>query len=283
MTTIYVDSREGGRLGRLRGRPRRVPAPAERRPAGRLQDPPGRQLSVDCPLCLYGVDAALGTLNWAYTGARLAAWISSNFATATYSKTTNSLSVAYDGNPPRRPPLRPSPSAWTTLGPSFVSGRQQVFSGRWRLRCAQQVFSGPQGGGTQQSSVPNGVAEHNVTVARAFTKLMGAFGQQRGLEDPLAGQPGAGRGAHQCSEAGGQPPGVADAAGQPAVPKGVSVLAGTYDDTVRNIDIGRAGYLRHSFIASFPTESVPKMPLSGVSTRSGDGDALRRLVVAPKN
>ena len=33
----------------------------------------------------------------AYTGARLAAWIS-NFATATYSETTNSLSVAYDGN-----------------------------------------------------------------------------------------------------------------------------------------------------------------------------------------
>ena len=28
---------------------------------------------------------------------------------------------------------------------------------------------------TQQSSVLNGVAEHNVTVARAFTKLMGAF------------------------------------------------------------------------------------------------------------
>ena len=50
----------------------------------------------------------------------------------------------------------------------------------------------------------------------------------------------------------------------------LSVLAGTYDDTVRNIDIGRAGYLRHSFIAGFPTERVPKMPLSGVSTRSGD-------------
>ena len=44
----------------------------------------------------------------------------------------------------------------------------------------------------------------------------------------------------------------------------LSVLA------VRNIDIGRAGYLRHSFIAGFPTERVPKMPLSGVSTRSGD-------------
>ena len=50
----------------------------------------------------------------------------------------------------------------------------------------------------------------------------------------------------------------------------LSVLAGTYDDTVRNIDIGRVGHLRHSFIAGFPTERVPKMPLSGVSTRSGD-------------
>ena len=50
----------------------------------------------------------------------------------------------------------------------------------------------------------------------------------------------------------------------------LSVLAGTYDDTVRNIDIDRAGYLRHSFIAGFPTERVPKMPPSGVSTRSGD-------------
>ena len=35
---------------------------------------------------------------------------------------------------------------------------------------------------------------------------------------------------------------------------------------MRNVDIERAGYLRHSF----PTERVPKMPLSGVSTRSGD-------------
>ena len=39
----------------------------------------------------------------------------------------------------------------------------------------------------------------------------------------------------------------------------LSALAGTYDDTVRNIDIGRVGYLRHSFIAGFPTERVPKM------------------------
>ena len=54
-------------------------------------------LSTDRGRYLYWVDAALGTLNWAllpegaYTGARLAAWISSNFATATYSETTNSL------------------------------------------------------------------------------------------------------------------------------------------------------------------------------------------------
>ena len=61
-------------------------------------------LPTDRGRYLYWVDAALGTLNWAllpegvYTGARLAAWISFNFATATYSETTNSLSVAYDGN-----------------------------------------------------------------------------------------------------------------------------------------------------------------------------------------
>ena len=44
------------------------------------------------------------------------------------------------------------------------------------------------------------------------------LGQRRGLQDPLAGQPGAGRGPHRRGEAGGQPPGVSDAAGQPAVP-----------------------------------------------------------------
>ena len=49
---------------------------------------------------------------------------------------------------------------------------------------------------TQQSSVPNGVAEH---------------------KDPLAG-PGAGRGPHRRGQAGGQPPRIVDAAGQPAAP-----------------------------------------------------------------
>ena len=102
-------------------------------------------LSTDRGRYLYWVDAALGTLNWAllpegaYTGSRLAAWISSNFA---YSETTNSLSVAYDGNRlilndlelqqqfpnvvdyPTLPAASPSKpfSIDHTLGPSFVSG-----------------------------------------------------------------------------------------------------------------------------------------------------------------
>ena len=54
---------------------------------------------ADSFLSTYWVDAALGTLNWAqlpegaYTGPRLAAWISSNFATATYSETTNTTTA----------------------------------------------------------------------------------------------------------------------------------------------------------------------------------------------
>ena len=60
---------------------------------------------------------------------------------------------------------------------------------------------------TQQSTVPPGV-EHNVTVARAFTKLMGAFVTFWDNDAGSKIQPGAGR----------QSPGVADAAGQPAVP-----------------------------------------------------------------
>ena len=47
---------------------------------------------------------------------------------------------------------------------------------------------------TQQSTVPPGVAEHNVTVARAFTKLMGAFvtfcWPTRGRTWPPSARPG---------------------------------------------------------------------------------------------
>ena len=61
-------------------------------------------LSTDRGTYMYWRDTALGTLNWAqlpvgaYTGVRLAAWVSSNFASATYVEATNEITVAYDGN-----------------------------------------------------------------------------------------------------------------------------------------------------------------------------------------
>ena len=121
------------------------------------------------------------------------------------------------------------------------------------------------------------VAQHNVTVARAFTKLMGAFVTLiHLLANP--GQDVAPIGAARQEDSLLESQMQLGSLQYPHNPmKGgsehfhfLSVLAGTYDDTVRNIDIGRVGYLRHSFIAGFPTERVPKMPLSGVSTRSGD-------------
>ena len=62
-------------------------------------------LSTDRGTYLYWKDTVLGTLNWAqlpvgaYTGVRLlAAWISSNFASATYVESRIELEVAHDGN-----------------------------------------------------------------------------------------------------------------------------------------------------------------------------------------
>ena len=61
-------------------------------------------LSTDRGRNLYRIDQALGTLNTAelpvgaYTGARLAAWISSNYASAVYVEAQNSIEVASDGN-----------------------------------------------------------------------------------------------------------------------------------------------------------------------------------------
>ena len=122
---------------------------------------------------------------------------------------------------------------------------------------------------TQQSSVPNGVAEHNVTVARAFTKLMGAFvtfwDNDAGSKIHLLANPGqdvAPIGAARQEDSLLESQMQLGSLQYPHNPmKGasehfhfLSVLAGTYDDTVRNIDIGRVGYLRHSFIAGFPTE-----------------------------
>ena len=117
----------------------------------------------------------------------------------------------------------------------------------------------------RESSVPNGVAEHNVTVARAFTKLMGAFvtfwDNDAGSKIHLLANPGqdvAPIGAARQEDSLLESQMQLGSLQHPHNPmKGasehfhfLSVLAGTN--------------------AGFPTERVPKMPLSGVSTRSGD-------------
>ena len=108
-------------------------------------------LSTDRGQYLYWEDQALGSLNWAtlpvgaYTGTRLAAWISSNYAAATYVAETNVIQVAYDGNrvilndqqlrdrfpsagsyPSGASPSKPF-SINHLLGPSFIDGAQQIF------------------------------------------------------------------------------------------------------------------------------------------------------------
>ena len=102
---------------------------------------------------------------------------------------------------------------------------------------------------TQQSSVPNGVAERNVTVARAFTKLMGAFvtfwDNDAGSKIHLLANPGqdvAPIGAARQEDSLLESQMQLGSLQYPHNPmKGasehfhfLSVLAGTYDDTVRN-------------------------------------------------
>ena len=108
-------------------------------------------LSTDRGRYLFWEDQALGTLNWAtlpvgaYTGTRLAAWISSNYASASYVESTNEIQVASDGNrvilndqelrerfpdaasyPAGATPARPF-SIHHLLGPSFIDGGLQIF------------------------------------------------------------------------------------------------------------------------------------------------------------
>ncbi|CAE7463469.1 unnamed protein product [Symbiodinium microadriaticum] len=88
-------------------------------------------LSTDRGTYLYWRDTALGTLNWAqlptgaYTEVRLAAWVSSNFAAATYVESRNELKVAYDGNR-----LILNDQELRTQFPGFINeaGNQQVFT-----------------------------------------------------------------------------------------------------------------------------------------------------------
>ena len=101
-------------------------------------------LSTNRGTYLYWKDTALGTLSWAQlpTGA----WISSNFASATYVESTNEITVAHDGNrlilndqelrtqfpgsgsyPAGASPSRPQ-SINHLLGPSFLEGSSQIFT-----------------------------------------------------------------------------------------------------------------------------------------------------------
>ena len=50
----------------------------------------------------------------------------------------------------------------------------------------------------------------------------------------------------------------------------LSILAHTYDSSLKNMRITMPTYRFRDFIAAFRTERVPGMPLSGISTRSGD-------------
>ena len=129
-------------------------------------------LSTDRGQFLYWIDEALQTLNWAvlpvgaYTGSRLAAWISSNFASA-YVESTNEIGVAYDGNrrilndyeirslfpgtgsyPAGAMPTRPL-SINHLLGPSFIEGALHLRDHESVLRALPQVQHASQRRGYQ--------------------------------------------------------------------------------------------------------------------------------------
>ena len=130
----------------------------------------------------------------------------------------------------------------------------------------------------QLTSIPAGSTEFNVTVSRAFTKLLGAFVTFRTLAD-------------QSNVAALNHPGTqADgtsflesqmALGSMQVPHYpakdfaehhhfLQILANTYDSSIRNTRLTKNMYEGSSFIAAYPVQRMPGMPLSGISTRSGD-------------
>ncbi|CAE7485210.1 FV3-083R [Symbiodinium pilosum] len=128
---------------------------------------------------------------------------------------------------------------------------------------------------TQVSSIPAGTSQHSVTVARAYTKLMGAFvtfkddddalGEVMNLEYPAVN----GQLEYQMQ---------LGALQFPRYPMAslaehhhfLEIMAGTYDSKIKNMRLNRLEFEDTQFIAAFPVERVPKHPLSGISTRSGD-------------
>eukprot|EP00439_Symbiodinium_sp_Y106_P055542 s1258_g7.t1 len=131
---------------------------------------------------------------------------------------------------------------------------------------------------TQVTSVPAGSTDFNVTVARAYSKLLGAFVTFRANAAP--------EGVTDLEHPDVQANGTSFLESQmqlgalqfPHYPAKdfaehhhfLQVLAGTYDSTFRNFRLTKNMYEGSSFIAAYPVERVPRMPLSGLSTRAGD-------------
>ena len=133
---------------------------------------------------------------------------------------------------------------------------------------------------TQVSSIPAGSTSYNVTVARAFTKLLGAFVTFRDADDLLGEcsnfeHPGDGS---QFSANSLESQMQLGALQYPRYPMAsdaehfhfLEILAGTYDSSIKNMRIADNLWNNTQFICAFPVERVPKHPLSGISTRSGD-------------
>ena len=131
---------------------------------------------------------------------------------------------------------------------------------------------------TQLTSIPAGSTEFNVTVSRAFTKLLGAFVTFRTLTD----QSNVAALNHPATQADGTSFLESQMAlGSMQVPHYpakdfaehhhfLQILANTYDSSIRNMRLTKNMYKGSSFIAAYPVQRVPGMPLSGISTRSGD-------------
>ena len=130
----------------------------------------------------------------------------------------------------------------------------------------------------QQSSIPAGSTSYNITVARAFTKLLGAFvtfnktGENHVSNFEYPGEAFPNVTAATIMEGQLQ-------LGALQFPRNsvksiaewhhfLEIMAGTYDSRVRNMRL--PNFDNTDFIAAFPTERVPKHPTSGISTRSGD-------------
>ena len=123
---------------------------------------------------------------------------------------------------------------------------------------------------TQLSSIPAGSTSYNIVVSRAFTKMLGAFVTfNKTTEDHVDNfeYPGANANRNlkgQLQLGALQYPRTAE------WHHFLEILAGTYDSKLRNMRIRDNLFGNTQFVAAFPVERVPKHPLSGISTRSGD-------------